>query len=139
VTFADHEGSTKSYAYVKEHDAPLHNIDFVPYYEDIHVDYEPGTTHDVTMPDGSHLVLQKLAEDYDPQNREQALVLLERARRDQKLLTGLIYVDPAAKPLAQELKRRGRAARARCRPSAVRPSREVLASIMEGLRTGHGA
>ena len=138
VTFADHEGSTKSYAYVKEHDAPLHNIDFVPYYEDIHVDYAPGTTHDVTMPDGSHLVLQKLAEDYDPQNREQALVLLGRARRDEKLLTGLIYVDPAAKPLAQELNVVDEPL-ATLPAERVRPSREVLTSIMEGLRTGHGS
>ena len=47
VTFADHEGSTKSYAAVKEHDAPLHDIEYVPYFEDITVDYEPGTTREV--------------------------------------------------------------------------------------------
>src|SRR5256712_2735688 len=81
VTFADHEGSTKSYAYVKEHDAPLHTIDFVPYYEDITIDYAPGTTRDVEMPDGSHVVLQKLADDYDPTSREGAFEVLERARR----------------------------------------------------------
>jgi len=52
VTFADHEGSTKSYAAVKEHDAPLHDIDFVPFYQDITVDYAPGTTREVQMPDG---------------------------------------------------------------------------------------
>src|SRR6185295_13790503 len=70
VTFADHEGSSKSYAAVKEHDAPLHDIDFVPFYQDITVDYAPGTTRDVQMPDGSHVVLQKLHEDYDPTSRE---------------------------------------------------------------------
>src|SRR5512140_850525 len=64
VTFADHEGSTKSYAAVKEHDAPLHDIEYVPYFEDITVDYDPGTTRDVTMPDGSHIVLKKLDSDY---------------------------------------------------------------------------
>ena len=82
VTFADHEGSTKSYAYVKEHDAPLHSIDFVPHYEDIHVDYEPGSTHEVEMPDGSRIVLKKLGADYDPKSREGALQALETARRD---------------------------------------------------------
>src|SRR5512146_3008075 len=42
VTFNDHEGSTKSYAYVKEHDAPLQEISFVPAFDDIHVEYEAG-------------------------------------------------------------------------------------------------
>ncbi len=35
VTFNDHEGSTKSYAYVKEHDDPVEEVSFVPYFEDI--------------------------------------------------------------------------------------------------------
>ena len=53
VTFNDHEGSTKSYAYVKDHDDPLEEVSFVPFFEDISVDYEPGTTQEVTMHDGS--------------------------------------------------------------------------------------
>jgi 2-oxoglutarate ferredoxin oxidoreductase subunit beta len=44
VTFNDHEGSTKSYSYVKDHDEPLGEISFVPYFEDISVEYEPGST-----------------------------------------------------------------------------------------------
>src|SRR5262249_50049461 len=98
VTFADHEGSTKSYAYVKEHDAPLHGIDFVPYYEDITVDYEPGTTRDVRMPDGSHIVLKKLDADYDPTRRDLALATIRDSQREQKLVTGLLYVDPTHSP-----------------------------------------
>src|SRR5512141_2286472 len=59
VTFNDHDGSTKSYAYVKEHDVSLQEISFVPAYDDIHVDYEAGTSVDVTMHDGSTLRLRK--------------------------------------------------------------------------------
>ncbi len=44
VTFNDHEGSTKSYAYVKDHDEPLGEVSFVPFFEDISVEYDPGTT-----------------------------------------------------------------------------------------------
>src|SRR5881392_884421 len=33
VTFNDHEGSTKSYKYVKDHDEPLHEVSFVPQFE----------------------------------------------------------------------------------------------------------
>src|ERR1700759_2581349 len=65
VTFNDHVGSTKSYAYVKAHDDPLEEVSFVPYFEDITVSYEAGTTQEVTMHDGSKLLLKKLEEDYD--------------------------------------------------------------------------
>ena len=30
VTFNDHEGSTKSYSYMKEHETVLHELDYVP-------------------------------------------------------------------------------------------------------------
>ena len=137
VTFADHEGSTKSYAFVKEHDAPLHTIDYVPYYEDITIDYEPGTSYDVAMPDGSHVVLQKLDSTHDARSREQAFDVLERSRREQRLLTGLIYVDPNVKPLNEEL--------GLVEPSLasltldqVRPPKSVLDAIMEQLKTGKG-
>ena len=44
VTFNDHEGSTKSYAYAKDHDEVIGEVSFVPFFEDISVDYDPGTT-----------------------------------------------------------------------------------------------
>src|SRR5574339_822858 len=53
VTFNYHEGSTKSYSYVKDHDDPLSDLSFVPYFEDIAIEHEPGTTQEVTMHDGS--------------------------------------------------------------------------------------
>src|SRR5688572_31562702 len=55
VTFNDHEGSTKSYAYVKDHEEPLGEISFVPFFEEINVEYEAGSTTQVKMHDGSHL------------------------------------------------------------------------------------
>src|SRR5947207_2338631 len=53
VTFNDHEGSTKSYKYMKEHEEPLHEVSFVPAFEEINVDYDPGTTFEVTLHDVS--------------------------------------------------------------------------------------
>src|SRR5579863_3893303 len=38
VTFNDHVGSTKSYGYMKEHEQVLHELDFVPFFEEISVD-----------------------------------------------------------------------------------------------------
>jgi 2-oxoglutarate ferredoxin oxidoreductase subunit beta len=135
VTFADHEGSTKSYAAVKEHDAPLHDIEFVPYFEDITVDYAPGTTREVQMPDGSHIYLKKLAEDYDPSDREAAMRVIHEARREQKFVTGLLYVDESKPPLSEEL-HMPKGSLADLPLEKARPSREVLESIMEDLRLG---
>ena len=93
VTFNDHDGSTKSYSWVKEHDNEIHDVSFIPYFEEIQVDYEPGTAYDVELHDGSHMVLKKLDEDHDPTNRLAAMQLLEESRTRGQLLTGLLYVD----------------------------------------------
>src|SRR4029079_18469360 len=76
VTFNDHEGSTKSYAYVKDHDEPLGEVSFVPFFEDISVEYDPGTTREVSLQDGSRLYLKKVAEDYNPTDKLSAMRLL---------------------------------------------------------------
>jgi len=135
VTFADHTGSTKSYAAVKEHDAPLHDIDYIPYFEDIHVDYEPGTTREVKMPDGSHIVLKKLAEDYDATSRERAMQVLYEGRREQKLMTGLLYVEPTVQPFDEQLEMIDEPLAA-LPLDRVRPPKAVLDEVMEQLRTG---
>ena len=82
VTFNDHEGSTKSYKYAKDHDEPLQEINFIPSFEDIAVEYDPGTTVQVTMHDGSRLQLRKLEEDYDPTDKIQAITRLNEAKKD---------------------------------------------------------
>src|ERR671923_630014 len=93
VTFNDHEGSTKSYKYVKDHEEPLHDINFVPHFENIDVEYDAGTTIDVTMHDGSHLRLRKLHEDYDPSNRVNALRMLTESHERGEVLAGIFYLD----------------------------------------------
>src|ERR1044071_8794151 len=82
VTFNDHEGSTKSYKYSKDHDEPVQDVSFIPSFENIEVDYDPGTTASVRMHDGSQLQLKKLDRDYDATDRVAAMrVLHETARR----------------------------------------------------------
>src|SRR3954454_7054196 len=63
VNFNDHEGSTKSYKYMQEHEEAISEVAFVPHFENISVAYEAGSTYDVEMHDGSHLRLRKLHED----------------------------------------------------------------------------
>src|SRR5690348_12513123 len=76
VTFNDHEGSTKSYKFMKDHEEPLHEVSFVPSFEEIDVDYEAGSTAEVTMHDGSRLLLRKLEEDFDPTDAGRAILRL---------------------------------------------------------------
>src|SRR6516225_1132807 len=96
VTFNDHEGSTKSYKYVKEHEEVLQDVSFVPHFEDIDVQYDPGSTVEVEMHDGSSLRLRKLNEDYDPTDKANAVRTLMEAHEKDEILTGVFYINPTA-------------------------------------------
>jgi 2-oxoglutarate ferredoxin oxidoreductase subunit beta len=100
VTFNDHDGSTKSYSWVKDHDEQIQDVTFIPYFEEIHVDYEPGTTTEVELHDGSRMVLKKLSEDHDPTDRLGTMRLIEESRERDHLLTGLLYIDESAEDFA---------------------------------------
>jgi 2-oxoglutarate ferredoxin oxidoreductase subunit beta len=99
VTFNNTDDSMHSYAWGKDHEVALHELSFVPVRDDILVDYEEGDMIDVTMHDGSMVVLKKLEKDYDPTNRSNALAILEEANAKNWLLTGLIYIDTDAPSL----------------------------------------
>jgi 2-oxoglutarate ferredoxin oxidoreductase subunit beta len=133
VTFNDHEGSTKSYKFMKDHDEPITDVSFVPSFEQIEVDYEPGASFEATMHDGSRLRLRKLEEDYDPTNKATALKRLAEARDHDEVLTGLFYIDPDA-PNFMELLNVTEQPLATLPPELVRPSRQALAKAMEELR-----
>jgi 2-oxoglutarate/2-oxoacid ferredoxin oxidoreductase subunit beta len=133
TTFNDHEGSTKSYKWMKDHDEPIQDISFVPAFEDITVDYDPGTTIDVTMHDGSHLRLSKLEEDYDPTNRLKAIQRLHEAHENGEALTGVFYLNTKA-PSFLDLLNMTDQPLATLPQEIVRPGREVLEQVMEELR-----
>jgi 2-oxoglutarate ferredoxin oxidoreductase subunit beta len=133
VTFNDHEGSTKSYAYMKDHDAPLQELSFIPAYEDITVEYDPGTTTDVTMHDGSRLRLRKLEEGYDPSDRAKAVARLMEAVKGGEVLTGVLFVDAKA-PAFVETMGIVEEPLATLPEERVRPPRAVLDEILASLR-----
>jgi 2-oxoglutarate ferredoxin oxidoreductase subunit beta len=133
VTFNDHEGSTKSYKYSKDHDEPVQEIGFVPGFENIDVDYDAGTTANVRMHDGSHLRLRKLDRDYDATNKVGALQLLAESHEKGEMLTGVFYVDANAPSFIEQLNL-GEMSLARMPQELTRPSRQALDEIMEELR-----
>jgi 2-oxoglutarate ferredoxin oxidoreductase subunit beta len=132
VTFNDHEGSTKSYSYVKDHDEPLADVSFVPYFEDISVDYDPGSTMDITMHDGSHILLRKLEESYDPTNKIEALRLLTESHDKGEIITGLFYVNTKPENFLTLLNVVDEPL-ATLPESKVRPPKEVLDQVMQAL------
>src|SRR6478609_6634612 len=129
VTFNDHEGSTKSYKYMKDHDEPLHEMDFVPAFQDINVDYDPGTTMNVTMHDGSQLRLRKLEEDYDPTDKIGAIKRMMEAHAKNEVLTGVLYLDTQSPSFIEMLNVIDEPL-ATLPQSVVRPGREVLDEVM---------
>ncbi len=95
VTFNNQEGTLHSYTWGKDHEAPLHEISYIPPRDEIMVeDFEEGTVREVTMHDGSMVILKKLEQDYDPTDRWQALRVLEEGQQKNWLVTGLLYVNP---------------------------------------------
>ena len=96
VAFNNHNGSTKSFQYVREHSATLMEADYIAPSAEITADYEPGAAEDVRMPDGSTLRLRKVDAAYDVHDRIGALAHAQRCQEQGEVLTGLLYVDPDA-------------------------------------------
>lgn len=99
VTFNNNLGSTKSYDYVREHVEATSTIDFVPQMETITTSYDEGTMKSVKMHDGSALQLRKLAQDWDPLDRQSAVNAVINAKERGEILTGLLYLDPETSDL----------------------------------------
>jgi len=92
VTFNDHEGSTRSYAYTREHYEEVVHADFVPHAPEIAVSYAEGELQPVTMHDGSQILLRKLDQAYDPTDRGVALETIQERIKHNEYLTGLLYI-----------------------------------------------
>ena len=133
VTFNDHEGSTKSYSYVKDHDEPLGEISFVPYFEEINVEYEAGSTTSVKMHDGSQLFLRKVADDYNPTDKISAMRLLQETARRGEFATGVLYIEPDKDDFIDTLNLVDEPL-AFLPAEKVRPPKAALDQIMESLR-----
>ncbi|MCZ6642171.1 MAG: 2-oxoacid:ferredoxin oxidoreductase subunit beta [Gammaproteobacteria bacterium] len=96
VAFNNHNGSTKSYEYIREHSEHLVLTDYIASADEITADYEPGTSEDIHMPDGAILRLHKLDKDYDPHDQVAALNYVQTRQAEGEVVTGLLYIDPDA-------------------------------------------
>jgi 2-oxoglutarate/2-oxoacid ferredoxin oxidoreductase subunit beta len=103
VAFNNHEGSTKSFDYVREHNAAVNFLDVITPRKEITVDYAPGTLETVTQHDGSTIQLRKLHPEYDVHDRVSAMNYLQSRHAQGEIVTGLLYVDPDPIDLHQHL------------------------------------
>jgi 2-oxoglutarate/2-oxoacid ferredoxin oxidoreductase subunit beta len=131
VTFNDHEGSTKSLKNIRANRDVLHDIDFIPDFDQVQADYAEGSEIRVRMHDAGMITLHKL-KDHDPRDRGAAMGLLEHSRTAQKFVTGLIYIDEN-RPDFAEIEALPEVPLAFMDEDDLRPSREALESINASL------
>ncbi len=128
VTFNNKDESVHSYSWGKEHEVALHELAYVPPAEEIMVEYAEGETTEVTMHDGSRVILKKLEHDYDPCDRAEAMRLLEEANAKRWLLTGLIYINES-QPSLLDIHNLTETALNRMTEERIRPTRESIHKV----------
>ncbi len=131
VTFNNHDTSTKSYGFGRANEIPLHELNFVPEYEAIEIeDYEDEL--EVNLHDGGRIILKKLDPNHDPKDRDVAYAAIRRSHTEQKLITGLLYINEE-EPTFTELLNLTDTPLAQLPDDKLRPSREALAAVMAAL------
>jgi len=107
VTFNNTPNSTKAYDYIRQHMASTNTVDYVPPEEEITTDYAPGTSEKITLHDGSVIHLQKMDEKLDIHSRRSALTLMKDYKAEDKVLTGLLYIDPDSREIHETMNTTG--------------------------------
>jgi 2-oxoglutarate/2-oxoacid ferredoxin oxidoreductase subunit beta len=103
VAFNNHAGSTKSYEYVRQHNEAVNRLDLIETRSEITAEYAAGEMVSVTQHDGSVIRMRKLAAEYDPTDRIGAMNYLQQRQALGEVVTGLLYIDPAAEDLHTHL------------------------------------
>ena len=101
VTFNDHEGSTKSYAYTRAHEHEEVHADFVPLTKAITVEEAASGVTEVPLHHGASVRLHATSSDYDPTNRASAYAHVSACHARGELATGLLFVDESGRDMHQ--------------------------------------
>ncbi len=99
VAFNNHEGSTKSYDFVRDHNEAVNRIDFIEPRAEITTDYAAGALQEVRQHDGKVLRLRKLSDDYDPTDRIGAMNHLLQRQAAGEVVTGVLFLDQESQDL----------------------------------------
>jgi 2-oxoglutarate ferredoxin oxidoreductase subunit beta len=132
VTFNNHDSSTRSYKSAKDHELPLQDLGFVPYYDQDEIDIPAGEAREVDLPDGSRLTLRAIHEDFDPTDRFAANKAIHEAHGRGELLTGILHIETGRKTL-HDYMHLIEAPLAGLTQADVKPGPDVLAACMAEL------
>jgi 2-oxoglutarate ferredoxin oxidoreductase subunit beta len=131
VTFNNHDTSTKSYGFGRANEIRLHDLNFVPEFEEIEIEeYEDEI--EVELHDGGSIMLKKIDPDHDPKDRVAAYSAIQRSLDEQKLITGLLYISEE-EPTFTELLNLTDTPLTQLSREKLRPSREALEEVMAAL------
>jgi 2-oxoglutarate ferredoxin oxidoreductase subunit beta len=103
VAFNNHEGSTRSFDYVREHNEAVNQLDVITVHKAIEAAYAPGTMQEVRQHDGSVLRLRKIDPDYDASSRIRAISYVSSHQAKGEIVTGLLFVEGETGDLHESL------------------------------------
>jgi 2-oxoglutarate ferredoxin oxidoreductase subunit beta len=130
VTFNNSDEAVHSYAWGKEHEVALHELSYVPPAEEIIEEFAEGETKEVTLHNGSKVIMKRLEHEFDPTNRAEAMRVLEEANAKQILLTGLIYIN-TNQPSMTDIYNLPVTPLNRLTENRIRPAKESLDKVNE--------
>lgn len=133
VAFNNHAGSTRSYDHVREHNVALNRIDFIDLAPEARGAPAPGEAIELPQADGSRMTLRKLHAAHDPTDRLAAMTAIQSLQQQGELPTGLLFIDPEARNLHQQMKL-GPQALNRLDEAALSPGAAQLERINASLR-----
>ena len=134
VSFNNHEGSTKSFDFVRSHNVRLQELGFVQPGEELTADYPEGESESIRLPDGSVLTLRKINQtEHNVHDPMAALTLLRKHRVGGELLTGLFYIHPESRGLVDSLNLTNTPL-CQLTEQDLRPSAQALENVLQAYR-----
>jgi 2-oxoglutarate ferredoxin oxidoreductase subunit beta len=135
VSFNDHEGGTKSYKYMREHEVEVASMDYVPLRREIAAEQGvPGGVTSVTMHDGSIVRVRKPHSEYSPTDRIAAYSHVKECIDRGEVATGLLYLDEKGTSEMHTLNKTVKTPLVDVRFSELCPGSEVLEGLMGEYR-----
>lgn len=133
VSFNDHDGSTKSYAYMREHEMEAVDADFVPLRREIVLPEDHASVTVVQLHDGSTVRLRSTTPDYSPTDREKAYRHVRSCQKRGEVATGLLFIDEAGRCM-HDMNRTVETPLAELPFEALCPGKAALDILMERYR-----
>jgi 2-oxoglutarate ferredoxin oxidoreductase subunit beta len=133
VTFNDHEGSTKSYLYTRQHELKATDADFVAPATEILAHIGTNGAVSVTMHDGSQVRFKGVPENYDPTDHRKVTEFLDEHQGKGEVVTGLLYLDESV-PDLHELNQTTEIPLTKVPYEKLCPGSAVLAKLQEDFR-----